>query len=813
MEEHNILNGLNDKQREAVLNTEGPLLILAGAGSGKTRVIVHRIVHLIEACGVRPGQILAITFTNKAAAEMRERVDKMVGFGAQEIWVMTFHAFCVRVLRRHGELLGYTRYFSIYDTDDQVALMKDIFKRKNIDSKMMKEKAVLHVISSAKDELISPEKFMKDNAGDFRLAKIGELYKAYQTALKENNAVDFDDIIVETVRLFRERPDVLALYQDHFPYQMIDEYQDTNNAQFELVRLLSEKYRNICVVGDDDQSIYKFRGANIGNILGFENQFTNAHVVRLEQNYRSTQTILDAANAVIANNVGRKKKRLWTDNGQGTPITMRRFMNGFEEAEYVVGEFSSKVRNGECLYKDCAILYRTNAQSRLFEEKFLMANIPYRIVGGTNFYSRKEIKDILAYLKTVDNAVDGVAVRRIINVPKRSIGAATLTKIADYAEDGGMTFYEAAREADLVPGLGRSAAKVLAFTDFIERMRENSRHEKVSELIKTIIDKTGYLNELKEENTEESLARIENIDELISKAVTYEEGAESPSLSGFLEEVALIADIDTVEDSDDKVLLMTLHSAKGLEFDNVAIVGMEDGLFPSYMAMNAEDSSDMEEERRLAYVGITRAKKHLTITCARERMVRGEVQMNPMSRFIQEIPRELVDVGYEKPNRDRMSSFEMPSNNSYARMKEAFRTKAYGAQRQQTGAYSQQGTYSRNSVYSSLDNDLSNGGAVEPGRYSAGNVRPSVYGGGQAFNSRNLTAMPSEKSGQTAPSAAAPGNAASLGYDVGDTVRHTRFGEGVVTDIRSGGRDYEITVDFNGTVKKMFASFARLRKV
>ena len=752
-----ILSGLNNEQKEAVLHTEGPLLILAGAGSGKTRVIVHRMAYLIDECGVLPSQILAITFTNKAADEMRERVDKMIGFGSREIWVMTFHSCCVRILRRHAEELGFTRYFSIYDADDQLSLMKDIFKRRNIDSKMIREKAVLNVISNAKDELMGPEKFIRENSGDFRLSRIGELYRAYQSELKANNAMDFDDLICETVRLFKERPDILELYQERFRYLMVDEYQDTNNAQFGFVRLLAGRYQNVCVVGDDDQSIYKFRGANIGNILGFEKQFKNAKVIKLEQNYRSTQTILDAANAVIKNNEGRKAKTLWTANGKGTRIALRRFMNGFEEAEYIVGDISSKVRQGECRYKDCAILYRTNAQSRLFEEKFLMANIPYRIVGGTNFYSRKEIKDLLAYMKTVDNAVDAVAVRRIINVPKRGIGAASLTKIADYSEDGGLTFFEACRQADLVPGLGKSAAKVLAFTDFIDRIRHKSSEMSVSDILKTIISETGYVDALKAEDTEEALGRIENIDELISKAVSYEESAEAPSLSGFLEEVALIADIDTVNDDDDCVLLMTLHSAKGLEFDHVAIAGMEEGLFPSYMSLNGEDPTELEEERRLAYVGITRARQTLTLTCARERLVRGDIQQNPMSRFIQEIPRTLVDLGVEK---SAPKQLDLPKDSTYSKMRQAFRTQAYGSGK----AYGVSGT----------------GGAQSP--------RPAA---GQDFGSPSDT----------------------LDYGVGDRVKHTRFGVGIVTDIKSGGRDYEVTVDFDGTVKKMFASFARLKRL
>ena len=764
MAETDILSGLNNEQREAVLHTEGPLLILAGAGSGKTRVIVHRMAYLIDECGVLPSQILAITFTNKAANEMRERVDKMIGFGSREIWVMTFHSCCVRILRRHAEELGYTRYFSIYDADDQVSLMKDIFKRRNIDPKMLKEKAVLNIISNAKDELIGPEKFLRENSGDFRLSKIGELYKAYQSELKANNAMDFDDLICETVRLFKERPDILEMYQERFRYLMVDEYQDTNNAQFEFVRLLALRYGNICVVGDDDQSIYKFRGANIGNILGFEKQFTDAKVIKLEQNYRSTQRILDAANAVIKNNEGRKDKKLWTANGEGQKIALRRFMNGFEEAEYIVGEISKRVREGDCRYGDCAILYRTNAQSRLFEEKFLMANIPYRIVGGTNFYSRREIKDLLAYMKTVDNAVDAVAVRRIINVPKRGIGAVSLNKVGDYAEAGGLTFYDALCEADRIGGLGKTAAKILAFTDFIEKLRHKSGEMSVSDILKAIISETGYVDELKAEDTEEARARIENIDELISKAVSYEETAEAPTLSGFLEEVALIADIDSVDDSDDCVLLMTLHSAKGLEFDYVAIAGLEEGLFPSYMSM--DDPDELEEERRLAYVGITRAKKSLTLTCARERLIRGDIQQNQMSRFIAEIPRELVDLGYEKSEPKKLN---LGGNDTYARMRQAFRSSPYGG-----------GTSGASS-----------------------GKKPAAYGESKPANPYAAS--------QPAKSFGAP--AGDLGYKVGDRVHHTRFGEGTVLEITPGGRDFEVKVDFGGTVKKMFATFAKLRRV
>lgn len=611
-----IYDTLNPQQKEAVLHTEGPVLILAGAGSGKTRVLTHRIAYLIEEKGVNPWNIMAITFTNKAAGEMRERVDKIVGFGAESIWVSTFHSSCVRILRRYIDRLGFDHNFTIYDTDDQKSLMKDICKRLQIDTKVHKERAILSAISSAKDELVTPEEYELNNMSDFSKKKIAQAYKEYQKELRKNNALDFDDLIVKTVELFQACPDVLDYYQERFRYIMVDEYQDTNTAQFKFVSLLASKYKNLCVVGDDDQSIYKFRGANIGNILGFEKVFSDAKVIKLEQNYRSTQNILNSANEVIHNNIGRKEKSLWTDNEEGSLVHYRQFMNAYEEAEFIAGDISRKVREADCQYKDCAILYRTNAQSRLFEEKFLMANIPYKLVGGVNFYARKEIKDLLAYLKTVDNARDDLAVRRIINVPKRGIGATTLTKVQDYATEHDMSFYNALKEAENISTLGRAAAKIEPFVTFIQSLRSKTEYYSPSELLNDIIEETGYVMELKAEGTEEADARIENIDELITKIVSYEEENEDPTLSGFLEEVALIADIDTVDGDGNQVLLMTLHSAKGLEFPYVYLAGMEDGIFPSYMTITADDPAELEEERRLCYVGITRAMKDLTLTCA-----------------------------------------------------------------------------------------------------------------------------------------------------------------------------------------------------
>ena len=732
---------MNTEQQKAVETTEGPVLILAGAGSGKTRVLVHRIAHMIDDNGVNPYNIMAITFTNKAAGEMRDRVDKLVGYGSENIWVMTFHATCVRILRRYIDRIGFDTHFTIYDTDDQKSLMRDICKRLQIDTKTIKERSLLAAISSAKDELISPAQYEMQNMGDYSKKRYIQAYREYQAELKKNNALDFDDILVKTVELFQACPDVLENYQNRFQYIMVDEYQDTNTAQFQLISLLAAKYRNLCVVGDDDQSIYKFRGANIGNILGFERVFEEAVVIRLEQNYRSTKNILLAANEVIRNNMERKKKTLWTENKEGSLVHFKQFLNGYEEAEYVAGKISKDVRTGKCNYSDCAILYRTNAQSRMFEEKFLMANIPYKIVGGINFYARKEIKDLLAYLKTVDNAVDDLAVRRIINIPKRGIGATSIVRVEEHAQKRGLSFYDALREADEIEKIGRAASKIAPFVTFIQSLRSRVGYISVSELLDEIIEETGYVKELEAEDTDEARARIENIDELISKVVAYEEDTQHPTLSGFLEEVALVADIDTVDENQDRVLLMTLHSAKGLEFPYVYMTGMEDGIFPSYMTISADDPGELEEERRLCYVGITRAMQELTLTSAQMRMIRGENQFNKVSRFVREIPRELVDIDRDIKERTT-SNIEIPQNNTYAKMKQAFRAKTF-----------------------------------EPQQFTV------------------------KKTG-------------ALGYDIGDRVRHMKFGAGTVENIVDGGRDYEVTVNFDQYgVKKMFAGFAKLKKI
>lgn len=746
-----IYDKLNEQQKEGVFTTEGAVLILAGAGSGKTGVLTHRIAHLIDDLGVNSYNILAITFTNKAAKEMKERVDRLVGMGADSAWIMTFHAACVRILRRYICRIGYDNNFTIYDTDDQKSVIKDILKRKNLDPKQYKDRTILSVISNAKDNLISPDDMYQSSGGNYNTMKTAEIYREYQEQLKKNNAVDFDDIIGLTVKLFNEDKEVLRYYQERFRYIMVDEYQDTNRAQFNLIRLLAGGHGNLCVVGDDDQSIYKFRGADINNILDFEKYFNDAKIIKLEQNYRSTQKILDVANEVIKNNAGRKDKRLWTSVKNGTKVIFNVYENGYEEARGIAEDIAHRHLHDRKDYSDFAILYRTNAQSRSLEEKLIEKNIPYRIYGGINFYARREIKDILAYLKTIDNARDDLAVKRILNVPKRGIGAASVAKVDDYAYENDITFYVALRQAKEVPGLQRAVSKVEGFVTQIEILKSKSQYIGVGKLIEEIIETVGYSDyiDAESESDEQATERRQNIDELISKAVQYEETVDEPSLSGFLEEVALVADIDNLDENNDMVSLMTIHSAKGLEFPIVYLAGMEDGLFPSYMSISTGDESDIEEERRLCYVGITRAKETLIMSAARMRTVRGETQMNRTSRFVREIPKELL---------------------------------AESAQ-----------MLKKNSEYSSIT--------------GKDHMELPVRKRGQvAFNSYQREAISNtvfDKKTDSAPD-----------YTVGDRVRHIKFGEGTVADMINGGRDYEVTVDFDTAGrKKMFAGFAKLVKI
>ncbi|MBR6403022.1 MAG: DNA helicase PcrA [Eubacterium sp.] len=737
--------GLNDKQWEACSHTEGPLLILAGAGSGKTRVLVHRIAYLIDEMGVNPYNILAITFTNKAANEMRERVENEIGPGAENIWVSTFHSMCVRILRRFYDRIGGDNNFTIYDTDDQKTVMKEVLKSLGIDNKKFPEKMCLAKISKAKEDCLLPEDLDLNAGGNFREQQMARIYREYQVRMKKNNALDFDDLIFKTIQLFEKDKEVLEMYQNRFKYIMVDEYQDTNHSQFMLVKLLADKWRNLCVVGDDDQSIYKFRGADIYNILDFEKQYNDAKVVKLEQNYRCTSTVLNAANAVIANNVGRKSKTLWTENQIGSRIHYTVYENEYEEALGTVNNIMQENLKG-INYSDMAVLYRTNAQSRALEEKLIYANVPYKLVGGTGFYNRREIRDLVAYLKTLANLSDDISFSRIINVPRRGIGDTTITKIKDLSFESGLSMYEFCLDEDHVEMLGRSKEKVKDFMSLMEELRSYVESGELVDLFDSILEKTGYKLELELESTDEARARLENIDELRNKIASYMEEAEVPTLIELLEEISLVADTDVEEESDDRVTLMTLHSAKGLEFPVVFIVGMEERLFPSGMAMDSGDPDAVEEERRLCYVGITRAKEELYLSSTTCRMINGERSYPMQSRFIEEIPEKYLEISGMK----RRSASYVES--------------------------------------------------VSPSPIRMTTPKASYKG---------VTAPRSAVSKQTASS-----GLDSIDYTIGDTVRHIKFGKGVVTEMIKGGNDYEITVKFDSVgEKKMFATLAKLKKL
>ena len=816
-----IYDTLNKEQAEAVRHTEGPVLILAGAGSGKTRVITHRIAYLMDECGVNPWNILAITFTNKAAGEMRERVDNMIGFGAESVWISTFHSMCVRILRRHIDLLGYESSFTIYDTDDQKSLMKDVCKYLKIDTKDLKERAILSEISSAKNELITPLQYREENTGvSFRNKRIADAYDEYQKRLKKNNALDFDDLLMLTVELFHSHDEVLANYQNRFRYIMVDEYQDTNTAQFELVRLLADRNRNLCVVGDDDQSIYRFRGANIRNILDFEKVYPDALVVKLEQNYRSTQNVLDAANAVIGNNVKRKKKALWTDRGEGSKLHLKQFNTAREEAMFITGDIARKMRADRHLRcSDFAVLYRTNAQARALEERFVLDSIPYNVVGGTNFYDRREIRDMIAYLKTIDNGQDEIAVRRILNVPRRGIGATTMVRLSDYAVDRDITFFAAMENCRNITSLGRSTAKIESFVKLILRLRDYAKDHRLSELLRQVIIQTDYEAYLRDLDDEDGEDRISNVDELVSKISDYEETAEEPTLSGFLEEVALASNLDDTSDTQDKVLLMTLHSAKGLEFPHVYITGMEDGIFPSAMALNSSDEEAEEEERRLAYVGITRAKDDLTLTCSRTRMLRGEVQYNPMSRFVAEIPEELFDSDVPGNPFEEDHPFDRDYSDRGDRFSGSYGSSTYGSISSYGGStygsissYGDSASYGGSTYSEPAGTAYSGSKAQEGGR----TVRPrlkAVYRKPSTDDAKKPYIAKAGGKGLSSLSKGMPAAPSRPDYGPGDRVRHTKYGEGTVKAVEPGPRDYKVTVQFDGYGQKiMYAAFAKLVK-
>lgn len=647
-----LIQGLNPQQKEAVLHTEGPLLVLAGAGSGKTRVLTHRIAYLIEEKGVAPYNILSITFTNKAAREMKERIESIIGPRALDTWTGTFHACCVRILRREIERIGFDRNFVIYDTGDQETLIKDCLNQLQYNEKNFPPKSVLSEISRAKDELIYPENYRVIAGSDFRLKKVANLYTLYQKKLKANNALDFDDIIMHTLKIFSENPEVLDYYQRKFKYILVDEYQDTNTAQYMLVSMLGEKHHNVCVVGDDDQSIYGWRGANVRNILDFEKDFKGCKVIKLEQNYRSTENILNAANHVIKNNNGRKEKTLWTNNSEGDRVQVYEAADEREEAWYTANAIKKEVNSGLRKYGDFAILYRINAQSRVFEDAFIKNGVPYRIIGGHKFYDRKEIKDIIAYLRVIQNPNDDISLKRIINVPKRGIGKVTVDRAEQLAIRNGVSIYSILIQADNFPELSRAASKLKAFTEKLARFRTMTSYTELIEWIKMVIEECGIIQELEREATVEAKTRIENIREFQSVAVEFVQNSEdgTPTLEDFLAHISLVADVDNLTEEPDRVVLLTMHSAKGLEFPVVFLAGMEEGLFPSSRSIGEE--SEMEEERRLCYVGITRAREKLYLTSAKSRMLFGNTTYQRSSRFLDEIPNELLDYPEIKPIRE-----------------------------------------------------------------------------------------------------------------------------------------------------------------
>ena len=729
------LTTLNDMQKKAVLQTEGPVLILAGAGSGKTTVLVNRIAYIIETKNVRPYNIMAITFTNKAANEMKERVGRVIGDLSRDMWLCTFHSACVRILRSHISLLGFSNDFVIYDTADTKTVLKDCYKDLDIDEKNYPYKLVSSVISNAKDDLQDPETFRLVNGNDFRMSRICDIYELYQKKLKSNNAVDFDDILVFAVKILADNPDVLEKYQDRFQYIMVDEYQDTNNAQYMLISMLAAKHENICVVGDDDQSIYKFRGANIQNILNFEDTFSDTCVIKLEQNYRSTSTILDAANAVIHNNHARKDKSLWTENEVGEKIKLHIGYNERDEALYIANEIEKQKTNGAPL-SDIAILYRTNAQSRVIEDLLMRNAIPYKVVGGLRFYDRKEIKDIIAYLRLILNQNDDVSLGRIINEPKRSIGKTTLDKIYEIALDFGISSFEVVKYANQYPSLSRSAIKLVEFSELILSLKKASDTLPLVEFVEKVIADTGYSAMLIAENSVEAKTRLDNLGEFLSAVSEYEKSEENPTLAGFLENAALISDLDGYDETDELVVLMTIHSAKGLEFPTVFLTGMEEGLFPSARSMEKMD--DLEEERRLCYVAITRAKKQLYITGAKDRTLYGQTTHQVNSRFLAEIPKEyLVEDGMTVADSFTSSVTKIPILTKKA----------------------------TTNVFSTI------------------------------------TKATSQATGM-------------IDFNVGDRVRHKKFGDGTVRAAQKFEKDAMLEIAFDsGETKRLMAAFAKLEKI
>lgn len=747
--------GLNDKQKEAVLHDDGPMLILAGAGSGKTRVLTHRIARMVDEKGVRPWNIMAITFTNKAAKEMKERIEGLIESGAAEMWVSTFHSACVRILRRDIEKLGYNRNFVIYDYGDQQTLVKDCLKELNYNDKNFPPRSVLEQIGSAKDELIDPAAYTKMNAADFRLEKISKIYSLYQKKLHENNALDFDDLIRLTVKLFNDAPAVLEYYQKKFKYILVDEYQDTNTSQYTLINMLAGGYGNLCVVGDDDQSIYGWRGANIRNILDFEKDFKGCKVIKLEQNYRSTPNILEIANSVIRNNRGRKDKYLWTDNNRGIAPLLYKASDQYDEGRFVANTARKMVQEDECRYADVAVLYRTNAQSRVFEEQFMKEGIPYRMYGGLKFYDRKEIKDVIAYLRIILNENDNISLKRIINVPRRGIGAATVEKAERLALEEGTSIFSIIDRAENYPDLARAEKKLKGFCSLIKGLKGMSEHMPVSTLIDELNEKSDIISEYELENTPEARTRIENIKEFNSVAIEFEKAAgedpEEKSLEAFLAQISLVSDVDEFNEENGAITLMTIHSSKGLEFPVVFLVGMEEGIFPGLRSMESEE--EIEEERRLCYVGITRAEKILYLTHAFARTIYGKTERYIPSRFLSEIPEEMIE-------------------------------QAAGSNTQPTAWQSAPTGVFNKGIYKSS--------AASKGGFDGDKI---TFGGGAVQRGFNRGDSAAEVS-------------------VGQKVSHKKFGIGTIKKLEGEGKSQQVEIDFEGVgMRRLMTAYANLQKI
>ena len=786
-----LIEGLNNKQKEAVLATEGPCLVIAGAGSGKTKVLTHKIAYLMSEMHVKPWNILAITFTNKAANEMKERVEKLVGDAAKDMWIGTFHSICVRILRKYIDRLGYDHSFLIFDTSDQKTLVKECMKSLKIDDKMFTDRSIMSEISNAKNEMLEPKAYQTKYAGEYRKEIIGKVYEMYQQKLKENNAVDFDDLINHTIKILTENPDALEYYSDKFKYVLVDEYQDTNKAQFTLVTLLASKYGNITVVGDNDQGIYSFRGADITNILNFEKDFPGAKLIKLEQNYRCTGNILKAANAVIKHNENKYEKKLWTENDEGALPTIHKADDEYDEGRFIVQEINHLRREEYMKYSDFTVLYRMNSQSRAIEEILRREGIPYKIVGGLKFYERKEIKDIISYLRLIYNFSDNISLRRIINEPKRGIGKTSIDNIGEISEQTGLSMFDIIKHAEDY-GLNRVKANSMEFIQTIEYLRSKIEELSISDLIKETLDKTGYMKALELENTTEAESRIENLEEFLTVAIEFEEEEAENTLADFLEGITLSSDIDGMEDSEDSVTLMTLHSAKGLEFPVVFLVGLEEGIFPGNKSIG--EPKELEEERRLFYVGITRAKQFLYLTCAKRRTIFGSTSYNAISRFVEEIPSDLLD-GYDDVMNNKEESYEdSPYNWEYG------------------------SNYSHNSGFASSGKTKTykidgNSNGSMGGTYGGNSVAAKSFGCGNSNNSgfqfktaeSFLSSLNSKKASDTFDISK---------YKEGQRIYHKKFGEGTINKIEEEGEDYKIDISFDKAGhKRLMAKFANLEVI